>query len=53
MREYIGTCYYGDCTHIHEPECGVKEAVGKGRIAKARYDSYTDIYKEIEDRRRF
>ncbi len=53
MREYIGTCYYSDCTHIHEPECGVKEAVGKGRIAKVRYDSYTDIYKEIEDRRRF
>lgn len=53
MREYIGTCYYSDCTHIHEPECGVKEAVGNGRIAKVRYDSYTDIYKEIEDRRRF
>ena len=53
MREYIGTCYYSDCTHIHEPECGVKEAVGNGLIAKVRYDSYADIYKEIEDRRRF
>jgi ribosome biogenesis GTPase len=36
-------CAFSDCSHSHEPECGVREAVASGRISKARYDGYTRI----------
>ncbi|MCR5773780.1 MAG: ribosome small subunit-dependent GTPase A [Lachnospiraceae bacterium] len=53
MRKHIGQCFYGDCTHIHEPECAVKEAVASGDITSERYDSYTGIYKEMQERRKY
>lgn len=46
-------CYYVPCSHIHEPNCGVKEAVENGRISQVRYDNYIQIYNEIKSRRRF
>jgi ribosome biogenesis GTPase len=36
-------CPFSDCTHTHEPDCGVKAAVESGEIAGARYDSYVRI----------
>ncbi len=38
-----GGCKYRDCTHTHEPQCGVKEAVKDGTIDRARYDTYLRI----------
>jgi ribosome biogenesis GTPase len=38
---YLGRCKFGaSCTHDHEPECAVKQAVGDGQISQRRYDSY-------------
>lgn len=35
------TCKYANsCTHVHEPGCGVREAVEQGTIDAGRYDSY-------------
>jgi ribosome biogenesis GTPase / thiamine phosphate phosphatase len=36
-------CAFSDCTHTHEPDCEVKQAVASGKISKARYESYTRI----------
>jgi ribosome biogenesis GTPase / thiamine phosphate phosphatase len=36
-------CAFSDCTHTHEPNCAVKQAVASGKISKARYESYTRI----------
>jgi ribosome biogenesis GTPase len=36
-------CAFSDCTHTHEPDCAVKQAVASGEISKARYESYTRI----------
>jgi ribosome biogenesis GTPase len=33
-------CRFSDCTHLHEPECGVKEAVAAGAIVRERYETY-------------
>lgn len=33
-------CRFGDCTHLHEPDCGVKAAVQKGWIVRERYETY-------------
>jgi len=37
------TCAFADCIHIHEPHCGVKEAVATGGIAQTRYEGYIRI----------
>lgn len=36
-------CPFSDCSHSHEPDCGVKRAVETGEIAAARYESYLRI----------
>jgi ribosome biogenesis GTPase len=36
-------CAFSDCTHTHEPECAVKQAVTSGAIPEARYESYARI----------
>ena len=53
MRPYAGTCFYADCTHTHEPDCSVINAVGRGEIAEERYASYTDVFKELQGRRKY
>lgn len=41
FQEPAGSCRFGhDCSHTHEPECGVVEAVEDGRIHAVRYESY-------------
>jgi ribosome biogenesis GTPase / thiamine phosphate phosphatase len=37
-------CAFSDCTHTHEPDCGVKESVERGAISKARYEGYVRIF---------
>ena len=53
MRDYIGGCRYSDCSHTHEPDCTIKQAVDSGDIAGRRYDSYIDIYNELREKRRY
>ncbi|SHH20376.1 ribosome small subunit-dependent GTPase A [Thermosipho atlanticus] len=43
------SCLFLDCNHIHEPNCGVKEAVEDGKIKSSRYNSYIDMYKELTE----
>ena len=40
IKPYVELCEFGDCTHLREPGCAVREAVEAGRIAPSRYDSY-------------
>ena len=43
MRPYLSECKFNDCTHEHEPECAVIEAVREGKIAFSRYENYIKI----------
>ncbi|MFN3444872.1 MAG: ribosome small subunit-dependent GTPase A [Bacteroidia bacterium] len=43
MRPYITQCRFNNCKHLNEPGCAVKEAVGNGKIAQERFDSYMNI----------
>ena len=45
--KYAHNCRFSTCSHTHEPNCAVKEAVEAGEIAKSRYNSYTSIMQEI------
>jgi ribosome biogenesis GTPase len=42
-------CKFLTCDHLHEPGCGVKEAVEKGFILKTRYEHYVSFYQEIKE----
>lgn len=50
---FVGACRFDGCSHIHEPDCAVKNAVSDGKIASVRYDSYKKIYEELKDKRRY
>lgn len=39
----IQLCKFSNCTHIHEPKCGVKAAVEAGEVLERRYQSYLRI----------
>ena len=46
-------CRFMPCSHTHEPDCGVKEAVASGMISRRRYDDYVCIYEELARSRRY
>jgi ribosome biogenesis GTPase len=43
LRPYVSRCRYPDCTHTHEEDCAVKDAVADGWIDARRYESYAQI----------
>ena len=40
FRPHLGSCAFNDCTHLHEPRCGLRAAVEAGSVTEQRYDSY-------------
>jgi len=40
FRPHLGGCAFNDCSHLHEPRCGLRAAVGAGQVSEERYDSY-------------
>ncbi len=48
FRELLGTCRFPDCSHSHEPDCAVLEALGEGRLDASRHSSYLRILEEID-----
>ncbi|WP_026662769.1 ribosome small subunit-dependent GTPase A [Butyrivibrio proteoclasticus] len=51
FAEYEPECRFGGCSHIAEPDCGVKRAIAEGKIAKVRYDNYKVLYEELKNMR--
>ena len=52
FNEHEPYCRFQGCMHIHEPECGIKDAVKEGQISRMRYDSYLQLVQELSDMRR-
>lgn len=50
--EYEGECRFAGCVHVNEPGCAVKNAVSEGMINQLRYESYVDMYHELENIRK-
>jgi len=50
---FVEECKFSTCSHIHEPKCGVREAVERGEISKLRYDRYVRTYNELKGIRRY
>ena len=45
-------CRFQGCSHISEPDCGVKEALSEGKIHPVRYENYCQLYGELKDRKK-
>ena len=49
FRPFVDDCYFQPCSHLHEPNCAVREAVAAGTIDEARYDSYVRLREELSE----
>lgn len=49
LRPYVSRCRFPDCTHTHEDDCAVKDAVADGWIDTRRYESYVQIRSGDDD----
>lgn len=48
VEEYIGKCRFKDCGHQTEPGCAVREAIERGELSPARWESYCALRGEAE-----
>jgi len=44
---YHGKCQFDGCSHDHEPNCAVFDAVDRGELAASRYASYVEMLDEM------
>jgi ribosome biogenesis GTPase len=53
IEDLATSCRFGDCGHVHEPGCAVRDAVERGTLDAARLASYRKLQREIafEERR--
>jgi ribosome biogenesis GTPase / thiamine phosphate phosphatase len=51
LRAHASQCRFYNCTHLHEPGCGVRAALERGEINASRYRIYGEILAELVQRR--
>lgn len=47
FKPYLGQCKFARCSHTHEPECAIKQAVTEHEIFSERYESYARILSDL------
>jgi ribosome biogenesis GTPase len=47
FKPHVANCKFYNCTHLHEPSCGVIEAVKVGAISPSRYKLYGMLFSEL------
>lgn len=45
---FVKNCRFNTCTHFHEPDCAIIQAVEEEKIFPERYDSYLKLLETIE-----
>jgi ribosome biogenesis GTPase len=51
LRAHATQCRFYNCTHLHEPGCGVRAALERGEISESRYRIYGEIHEELVQKR--
>jgi len=51
IRVHAEHCRFYNCTHLHEPGCGVRDAVARGDIHPSRYRIYGELHAELSSTR--
>ena len=44
LRPHANLCKFPNCTHTHEADCAVKDAVADGHLDVRRYESYCQLF---------
>jgi ribosome biogenesis GTPase / thiamine phosphate phosphatase len=44
---HLGHCRFANCMHLHEPGCGVRDAIARGEIAPSRQRIYEALVGEL------
>jgi ribosome biogenesis GTPase len=47
FKPHVANCKFYNCTHLHEPSCGVQDAVAAGVITSSRYKLYGMLFAEL------
>jgi ribosome biogenesis GTPase len=47
IQELAAHCKFRDCRHVAEPECAVRAAIEKNKLAESRLQSYCRLLSEI------
>jgi ribosome biogenesis GTPase len=47
FKPHVSNCKFYNCTHLHEPSCGVIDAVKGGTISPSRYKLYGMLFAEL------
>ncbi len=47
FKPHVANCKFYNCTHLHEPSCGVQDAVATGAISPSRYKLYGMLFAEL------
>ena len=47
IKPHVTDCKFYNCTHLHEPSCGVQAAVERGEIHASRYKLYGMLFAEL------
>ena len=47
FKPHVANCKFYNCTHLHEPSCGVQDAVASGEISPSRYKLYGMLFAEL------
>lgn len=53
FAKYEDECRFRGCSHISEPDCGVKNALRDGKISPMRYENYVQIYGELKSQKKW
>jgi ribosome biogenesis GTPase len=48
LRPFLTRCRFADCRHSVEPGCVVRDAVARGDVSRARYESFIKLRDELE-----
>ncbi|HQQ54457.1 MAG TPA: ribosome small subunit-dependent GTPase A [Ottowia sp.] len=55
IRPHVAECRFYNCTHLHEPGCGVtaqvQSSAGADGISASRYKIYSELFAELRDSR--
>jgi len=47
----LGHCRFHNCSHLHEPGCGVRDAAARGEISPTRQRIYAELFEELSQKR--
>ncbi len=49
LQGFSAGCRFSNCTHLHEPDCAVRQALRDGAIESHRFNTYRRLMQSLED----